>query len=181
MGEGILKLGDLIAIGKYDESKGMFTTYIYPHIEGHLRRWMEKNLGCIPLSKHMMNQVRQIQKLYHAEGLDTADIAKQLGMPESKVVQRLNYNTHSISLDEMLDNDALPLPDGTFLYGDNIAILNTAIDPVDWTVLMKIWLSLLPKVFEQLEKRNKYILGHFFGVYSYERKTLDEHWLLKRC
>ncbi len=118
VGEGILKLGNLIAIGKYGESKGMFTTYIYPHIEGHLRRWMEKNLGCISLSKHMMKQVRQIQKLYHAEGLDTADIAKQHGMPESKVVQRLNYNTHSISLDEMLDNDALPLPDGTSLYGD---------------------------------------------------------------
>ena len=88
--EGILMLGDLIAGLKYDESKGMFTTYIYPHIERHMRRWMEKNLGSVPLSKHMMKQVREIQRLHNQEGLDVTTIAKQLNMPEAKVVQRLN-------------------------------------------------------------------------------------------
>lgn len=172
--EGVLALGDLIAGLKFDDEKGMFTTYVYPHIEGQMRRWMEKNLGSIPLSKHMMKQVREVQQLYHQEGLDVPAIAKQLGMPEPKVAQRLNYNTHSMSLDEMLDRDAQPLPDGTVLCRDNIAHLNTVTDSVEWTVLMKIWLSLLPEVFEQLEERDKYILGHFFGVYGYEKKTLDE-------
>ena len=172
--EGILKLGDLIAGLKYDEDKGMFTTYIYPHIEGEMRRWMEKNLGSVPLSKHMMKQVREVQRLYHKEGMDTADIAKQLGMPEEKVVQRLNYNTHSMSLDEMLEQNSLPLQGGVYLCQDGIIKLNHVTDPVEWTVLMKIWLSLLPEVFEQLEERDKYILGHFFGVYGYEKKTLDE-------
>lgn len=172
--EGILMLGDLIAGLKYDESKGMFTTYVYPHIEGHMRRWMEKNLGSVPLSKHMMKQVREIQRLHNQEGLDVATIAKQLNMPEAKVVQRLNYNTHSMSLDELLDSNSVALSNGTVLCRDNITHLNTVTDPVEWTVLMKIWLSLLPDVFEQLEERDKYILGHFFGVYDYEKKTLDE-------
>lgn len=171
--EGVLMLGDLIAGCKYEEDKGMLTTYVYPHIEGQMRRWMEKNLGSVPLSKHMMKQVREVQRLYHQEGLDIPDIAKQLNMPESKVVQRLNYNTHSISLDEMLDDNAQLLPDGSILSRDNITYLNTVIDSVEWTVLMKIWLSLLPDVFEQLEERDKSILGHFFGVYGYEKKTLD--------
>ena len=139
-----------------------------------MRRWMEKNLGSVPLSKHMMKQVREVQRLYHKEGMDTADIAKQLGMPEEKVVQRLNYNTHSMSLDEMLEQNSLPLQGGVYLCQDGIIKLNHVTDPVEWTVLMKIWLSLLPEVFEQLEERDKYILGHFFGVYGYEKKTLDE-------
>ena len=37
----------------------------------------------------------------------------------------------------------------------------------------KIWLSLLPEVFEQLKARDKYILGHFYGVFGYEKKLPD--------
>ena len=172
--EGVLKLGNLIASCKYDESIGAFTTYIYPHIEGEMRRWMEKNVGSISLSKHTMRQIRHIQRLYHKEGLDTATIAKQLNMPEAKVVQRLNYNTHSMSLDEMVDNNALPLPNGIFLYDNNVTHINTVTAPVEWTVMLDIWLGLLPEVFDKLEERDKYILGHFFGVYGYEKKTLNE-------
>ena len=96
--EGILMLGDLIAGLKYDEDKGMFTTYVYPHIEGHMRRWMEKNLGSIPLSKHMMKQVREIQRLHNQEGLDVCrhcETAKYAGSKGDSTpeLQRPQYVT----------------------------------------------------------------------------------------
>ena len=74
----------------------------------------------------------------------------------------------------MVDNNALPLPNGIFLYGGNVTHINMVSTPVEWTVMLDIWLCLLPEVFDKLKERDKYILGHFFGVYGYEKKTLDE-------
>ncbi len=42
--EGALEFIRLIREGNYDETKGKLTTYIYPYIQGIMRRWMERNL-----------------------------------------------------------------------------------------------------------------------------------------
>ena len=43
-GEGTLEFIRLIREHGYDVSKGKFTTYIYPYIQGVMHRWMERNL-----------------------------------------------------------------------------------------------------------------------------------------
>ena len=39
--------------------------------------------------------------------------------------------------------------------------------------MLKIWLSLLPEVFKKLKKKDKHLLGHLYGVFGYEKKSLD--------
>ena len=44
---------------------------------------------------------------------------------------------------------------------------------MEYGVMLKIWLSLLPEVFEKLKKKDKHLLGHLYGVYGYEKKSPD--------
>ena len=37
-----------------------------------------------------------------------------------------------------------------------------------------IWLSLLPEVFNSLKIKDRYILGHYYGLYDYEKKPPEE-------
>lgn len=172
MGEGMLKLVELIAAQKYDESQGRLTTYIYPHIAGVMRRWMEQNLGCVPLSKHTMRQIRQIQRLYHAEGLSVADIAAQTGLPEAKINRLLNYNTHSVSLDELSEAEsAAQDSEGTLNPGSTI---DDMAESVEDRIVARHRNDRLKQAFGSLQERDRYILGHFFGIFGYEKKTLDE-------
>ena len=45
--EGTLEFIRLIQERGYDESKGKFTTYIYPYIQGVMRRWVERSIDYI--------------------------------------------------------------------------------------------------------------------------------------
>lgn len=40
--EGILAFSEVISSGKYDESLGKLTTYVYPFIKDAIHRWLEK-------------------------------------------------------------------------------------------------------------------------------------------
>lgn len=72
--------------------------------------------------------------------------------------QLLNYNTHVLSLDQLIEDDfSSAQPRCSTEYG----------------VMLKIWLSLLPEVFKKLKKKDKHLLGHLYGVYGYEKKSLD--------
>ena len=66
-GEGALEFLTRIQSREYDESRAALTTYLYPHLKGHMMRWLEQNIGCMALSKDEMAGVRQAQRLYHAE------------------------------------------------------------------------------------------------------------------
>jgi len=163
-GEGTLELIEVLSEQKYDADKGALTTYLYPYISGRMRRWMEHNVGGIALSKHAMGLVRRVQRMYHAEGLSTAEIAEHTDLPEAKIVRLLNYNTHSVSLDELLENDE-PLPD--------TLSINIAEAVEDKLTAMHRYAD-MEQAFSRLEERDRYILGHFFGIFGYEKKTLDE-------
>lgn len=163
-GEGTIELLEVISAQKYDADKGALTTYLYPNISGRMRRWMERNTGGIALSKHAMGLVRKLQRMYHAEGLSAADIAAQTGLSEMKVARLLNYNTHSISLDELLESES-SLPD-TLAY-------DTA-ETVEDRLIAKHRYADMEQAFSRLSERDRYILGHFFGIFGYDKKTLDD-------
>ena len=46
--------------------------------------------------------------------------------------------------------------------------------PVDRIVYQKVCLELLHELFNRLSDKDKSILGHFFGVYGYEKYSLDQ-------
>ena len=82
-------------------------------------------------------------------------------LSEAQLSQLLNYNTHVLSLDQLIEEDFSSeggaQPRCSMEYG----------------VMLKIWLSLLPEVFKKLKKKNKHLLGHLYGVYGYEKQSPD--------
>ena len=82
-------------------------------------------------------------------------------LSEAQLSQLLNYNTHVLSLDQLIEEDFSSergeQPHCSMEYG----------------VMLKIWLSLLPEVFGKLKKNDKHLLGHLYGVYGYEKQSPD--------
>lgn len=60
--EGTVEFFRLLNENKYDESKGELSTYLYPHIKGVMRRYLEKNMGVMSVSKNGMDLIRKIQQ-----------------------------------------------------------------------------------------------------------------------
>jgi len=75
--------------------------------------------------------------------------------------QLLNYNTHALSLDQLIEDDFSSEGGEQPRYS------------MEYGVMLKIRLSLLPEVFEKLKKKEKHLLGHLYGVYGYEKKSPD--------
>ena len=78
-------------------------------------------------------------------------------LSEAQLSQLLNYNTHALSLDQLIEEDFSSEGGEQPHYS------------MEYGVMLKIWLSLLPEVFGKLKKEDKYLLGHLYGVYGYEK------------
>lgn len=154
VGEGRIALIEAIRSDCYSPDTAKLSTYVYPFIKGAMYRWLENNIGAVGISRHEMKKVRQAQRMYH-ERTPVYEITQSMNLSELELARLLNYNTHSISLDQLIE-DGLQLR-----YS------------MEYRVMMKIWLSLLPEVFERLKKKDKHLLGHLYGVYGYEKKSLD--------
>ena len=59
---------ELLDSGEYNGSTKL-TTYMYPHIQFCLRRWLEENIGNIALKKDESQLIRTVQRLYHVAWL----------------------------------------------------------------------------------------------------------------
>lgn len=164
--EGALAFFDCIQSRKYDAIKSKLTTYLYPHIKGAMYRWLEKNVGAVSLSKHDMNTIRKVQKMYYEDYKEVAEIANELKLSETTVEKYINYNTHSMSVADIA-------PDNSDSIIESILSEETSIS-TDKIVQQKLCLELLEKQFNKLSDKDKYILGHSTGVFGYEKKTLDE-------
>lgn len=164
--EGTLAFFDCIQSMKYDVTKSKLTTYLYPQIKGAMYRWLEKNVGAVSLSKHGMNTIRKVQKMYHEDYKEVAVIANELKLSETTVVKYINYNTHSLSVEDIT-------PDNSDSIIESLLSEETSIS-TDKLVQQKLRLELLEKQFNNLPEKDKYILGHSMGIFGYEKKTLNE-------
>ena len=155
---GTLAFLELLHSRNYDPKKGSFSTYLYPQLQGAMFRYLEKNTGSIPLSKHQMNLVRKAQRLYHEANLAVDAVAEELGISPARAAQLINLNTHSISFEELYEEEqALPFTES-----------------VEHTVLKKIQIELLEEEFRKLSTKDQHILGSFFGVFGHEQKSVAD-------
>ena len=162
--EGTVEFFRLLNKNKYDESKGELSTYLYPHIKGVMRRYLETNLGVMSVSKNSMDLLRKVQHAYNALDKSVQQISDEFDISEKAVVRCINYNTHFYSI-----YDAFP---------DESSLCDTMItgkhQSPEKVVNRKICIELLKEMFNSLSEKDKAILGHTFGVFGYEKKTLDE-------
>ena len=158
--EGTIALIEAIRSDRYAPDAGKFTTYVYPFIKGAMHRWLENNIGAVAVSKHEMQKVRQAQQMYN-EGIPINEITQSMKLTEAQLSQLLNYNTHALSLNQLIEDDFSSERGEQPHYS------------MEYAMMLKIWLSLLPEVFGKLKKKDKHLLGHLYGVYGYENKSPD--------
>lgn len=155
---GMLAFIELLSSRDYDPEKGRLSTYIFPHIQGEMHRFLEKNTGSIALTKYQMELIRKAQRLYHEANLAAEAVATELGISAYRAEQLINYNTHDISLEQLYEEEK----EHPFSA------------PMEYTVLRNIQLELLEGLFRKLPAKDQYILGSFLGVYGYEQKSAEE-------
>lgn len=164
--EGTLEFFRLLKLKEYDESKGEFSTYIYPHIKGVMRRYLETNMGVMALSKNSMDLVRKVQYEYYSLGKSADEIAANNDLSPETVNRCINYNTHYYSVSDVVPEDYEDNPYDYLNIADNQA--------ADKIAVKNICIELLEDMFQSLSEKDRAILGHAFGVFGYEKKTLDE-------
>ncbi len=153
--------------GNYDPDKAKLTTYLTPFIKSAMYDFMSKNVGAFSISKHTMTIIRKIQRMYYTENKSPEDIAKELNIKLSNVNDYINYNTHSLSVHDLLPEDSDDDPYDYLLIED----LSMSVDRI---VYHKICIELLHELFEDLSAKDKFVLQHTYGLFGEKKYTLDE-------
>lgn len=167
--EGFLAMMEAISSGNYDENKGMFTTYVYPFIKGAMYRWLEKNVASVEVSRQTMAIIQKVRQMCYDYGTPAPEIARVLKISEAEVAKHLAWNTDPVTIED-LENEK-KMPDVENLINiDGMMFQRNSIEAVEHRVMSKIWLSKLPDIFDKLRVRDKFILGHFYGIYGYKLK-----------
>lgn len=164
--EGAVEFCERIQCGSYDESRGRLTTYLHPFLRGRMYRYMEANLGVMALSKDEMQRVRSAQQLYYEAGKSTEEIAAQLGVSENAAAKAVAYNTHSLAVSDLQTDSG---EDEVFGWLSEPDAADT-----ERAVYRNTCLELLAELFQQLGAKDRYILGHSYGIYGYEKLSADE-------
>lgn len=155
---GTLTFVELLRSRAYDPEKGKLSTYLCPQLQGTMFRYLEKNTGSIPLSKHQMELIRKAQRLYHELNMAVDTVAKELGISSARAGLLINHNTHAISFDELYEEE------------QNYPFTES----VEHTVLKNIQIELLEEQFRKLPAKDQYILGSCLGVFGYAQKSVDD-------
>lgn len=149
---------ELLSSRAYDSEKGKLSTYLYPQLQGTMFRYLEKNTGSIPLSKHQMALIRKAQRLYHELNMAVDAVAAEMNISSARAAQLINHNTHAISFNELYEEEQ----DCPFT------------ESVEYTVLKDIQIELMEEQFRKLSAKDQYILGSCLGVFGYEQKSVDD-------
>ncbi len=168
--EGFVAMLEAIRSGNYDENKGMFTTYVYPFIKGAMYRWLEKNVSAVEVSRHSMAIIQKVRQMYYDYGTPAPEIARVLKISEAEVAKHLAWNTDPVTIDDLESEKVMPDIEN-LINIDGIMLHRNSMEAVEHRVMAKIWLEKLPEVFDKLRIRDKFILGHFYGIYGYEYKS----------
>lgn len=153
--------------GNYDHEKAKLTTYITPFIKSAMYDFMSQNVGAFSISKHTMAKIRKIQRMYYTENKSPEDIAKELNIKLNNVNDYINYNTHSLSVHDLLPEDIDDDPYDYLLIED----LSISVDRI---VYHKICIELLHELFEELSSKDKFVLQHTYGLFGEKKLPLDE-------
>lgn len=167
--------GLMLAAERYDFSKGnKFSTFAAFYIKSKIREFIYKKNRSIAIPLGAVNKYFKIKKAEESmiEELGRAptpsEISKKIGIAEMQIVNLKQSMTDSSSLDQKLsskmDNDELTLAD---LIKDESQDFVSKIESSELTS------SLLDCV-EELNKREKDIILHRFGLFGTEVKTLGE-------
>lgn len=166
-GEGALEFLTRLQSREYDESRAMLTTYLYPHVKGRMTRWLERSIGNLALSKDEMASVREAQKLYHTDWLDTDEVADKMEISREQVSRYIRYNTHFLGVYDLVPVDYDGDPFERLMPGK----LSVSAEQI---VYRKVCIELLRELFDALPKKDRDILGKRYGVFGFPQTPLKD-------
>ena len=166
-GEGALEFLTRIQSREYDESRALLTTYLYPHLKGRMTRWLERSIGNLALSKDDMEAVRKAQKMYHSDWHSIDEIAKEMNIDSTEVTRHIRYNTHFLGVYDLVPEDYDGDPFELLMPGKLSA-------PAEQIVYRKLSVELFREMFDALPKKDRDILGKFYGVFGFKKTPLKE-------
>ena len=164
---GKLALVECIRAGGYDAEKGRFTTYVTPFLDGAMRRHLERSMGTLALDRDSMGLVRKAQCLYYQEGKEPGEICASLGIPFHTAARAITYPTHFFSAYDLQGPD----DDGDIF--ERLATTRLSGSAEDAVILM-VTMECLREEFLRLSRRDRDILGRYFGVFGFPRADLQE-------
>lgn len=164
---GKLALVECVRAGGYDAEKGRFTTYVTPFLDGAMRRHLECSMGTLALDRDSMGLVRKAQRLYYQEGKEPSEICASLGISLRAVARAITYPTHFFSVYDLQGPD----DDGDIF--ERLASTRLSGSAEDAAIRM-VTMECLREEFLRLSKRDRDILGRYFGVYGFPKADLQE-------
>ena len=164
---GKLTLVECVRAGGYDAEKGRFTTYVTPFLDGAMRRHLECSMGTLALDRDSMGLVRKAQRLYYQEGKEPSEICASLGISLRAVARAITYPTHFFSVYDLQGPD----DDGDIF--ERLASTRLSGSAED-AVIHMVTMECLREEFLRLSKRDRDILGRYFGVYGFPKADLQE-------
>ena len=164
---GKLALVECVRAGGYDAEKGRFTTYVTPFLDGAMRRHLECSMGTLALDRDSMGLVRKAQRLYYQEGKEPREICASLGIPFRAAARAITYPTHFFSVYDLQGPD----DDGDIF--ERLASTRLSGSAED-AVIRMVTMECLREEFLRLSKRDRDILGRYFGVYGFPKADLQE-------
>ena len=164
---GKLALVECVRAGGYDAEKGRFTTYVTPFLDGAMRRHLECSMGTLALDRDSMGLVRKAQRLYYQEGKEPSEICASLGISPRAVARAITYPTHFFSVYDLQGPD----DDGDIF--ERLASTRLSGSAED-AVIRMVTMECLREEFLRLSKRDRDILGRYFGVYGFPKADLQE-------
>lgn len=167
--EGLLEFFSCLRKKEYNPKRAKLTTYLYPRLKGAMYRWTESNLGVLSFDSDDMTELRKAQQLYYDFDKEPKEIADELGISLEEVARHIGYNTHTLSV-----YDLVPYEDGEPYDPYEYLMPNKFTVSPDRIVYRKICIELLKELFDELPKKDKDILGHSYALFGYKHKDLDE-------
>ena len=164
---GKLALVECVRTGNYDTEKGRFTTYVTPFLDGAMRRHLERSMGTLALDRDSMGLVRKAQRLYYQEGKEPSEVCASLGISFCAVARAIAYPTHFFSVYDLQGPD----DDGDIF--ERLASTRLSGSAED-AVIRMVTMECLREEFLRLSKRDRDILGRYFGVYGFPKADLQE-------
>ena len=164
--EGRLAVLRLIKKGTYAPNKSPFHIYAQSFIHGAMRRYIEKNIGNLSLSKQEMNTILDA-KLMHFDGYSDDEICKKLNITSDELGKHLSYDLKSYYINGLTETEE------DDPYDLEIMVDRTASNPHKF-VHRRYCIKYFKEIFDSLSDKDKSLLGHYYGAFGYEEMTIKD-------
>lgn len=84
-----------------------------------------------------------------------------------------NAGPTALSYEELEAENAMPTADN-YLHAGAILFIKSPAESVEHQVMNKIGLERLPNILNRLSSKDRYLLGHYFGVFGCEKKKIAD-------